>query len=432
MRILLGLHDVNFSVHKKFFYAMIHLTRENMAREKYISMRQNVTGFSFANLGLFTGFGAGVVNAVYSLTLLGIFETFFSEKVASGAVGVYAAVYACFACVVGIFSTEILHWFTKTRLLYITMITLGACYAMMSFSVKPLTFITLDYVAQAAVTLVNILLPLFISDFSKGVGMEKLNARFHLWANVGALVAPVFAMTIVSHFAGNYRIPFLAAGMIYFSGVLFFKHFGIVQEDKVLKPVSVHKTLRVLRIGMKSFFSKKGMSRAYMVNFGFYALRAMRLLYVPIVVIESGFSNKTLGIVLSLGIIPYIIIESFIGKWMKKYGIRLWLTLGFLLFALCSFVATFASGYTLLVIFILWQIPGAFMEASHDLLFFNGMPRKEQARFYGIFRTSVNVPSVIAPILGAICIALFGTTSAVWLITGIVGVLSTIILWSKD
>lgn len=402
-----------------------------MSREKYISMKKNVTGFSFANLGLFSGFGAGVVNAVYSLTLLGIFELFFSEKVASGAVGIYAALYALFACVVGVFSAEILHWFTKTRLLYITMATLGACYAMMSFSVKPFTFIALDYVAQAALTLINILLPLFISDFSKGIGMEKLNARFHLWTNVGALIAPVFAMTVVSHFAGNYRTPFLAAGMIYFSGLLFFKHFGIVQQEKVLKHVKMKKMVRALRIGMKSFFARSGMLRAYMVNFGFYALRAMRLLYVPIVVIENGFSNETLGIVLSLGILPYIIIESFIGKLIKKYGVRLWLTLGFLLFALCSFFATFASGDSLLLIFILWQIPGAFMEASHDLLFFNGMPRREQARFYGIFRTSVNVPSVVAPILGAACIAIFGTTAAVWLITGVVGILSTIILWSK-
>ncbi len=401
-----------------------------MSREKYLSMKKNVTGFSFANLGLFAGFGSGVVNAVYSLTLLGIFELFFSEKIASAAVGVYAALYALFACIVGVFSAEILHWFTKTRLLYITMLVVGACYSMMSFSVKPGTFITLDYVSQAALTLINILLPLFISDFSKGIGMEKLNARFHLWTNVGALIAPVFAMSIVSHFAGNYRMPFLAAGMIYFSGLLFFKHFGIVQQEKVLKHVNLRKTLRLLRIGMRAFFARSGMLRAYLVNFGFYAVRSMRLLYVPIVVIENGFSNETLGIVLSVGILPYIIVDCFIGKWMKKYGIKLWLTLGFVLFALCSMFATFASGYALLVLFVLWQIPGAFMEASHDLLFFNGMPKKDQARFYGIFRTSVNFPSVIAPIFGTMCIAVFGTTSAVWLITAVTGVLSTIVLWS--
>ncbi|MBQ6110080.1 MAG: MFS transporter [Alphaproteobacteria bacterium] len=402
-----------------------------MGREKYISMKKNVTGFSFANLGLFTGFASSIVNAVYSLTILGIFKVFFNENIASAAVGVYAAIYALFACVIGLFSAEVLRWFTKTKLLYITMATLGACYCMMSFSVKPETFITLDYVAQAALTLVNVLLPLFISDFSKDVGMEKLNARLHLWGNVGALIAPVFAMSIVGWFNGNYRIPFLAAGMIYFSGLLFFRHFGIVQQDRVLKKVNMRKTWRALKINALSFFRKSGMLRAYVVNFGFYALRSMRLLYVPIVVIENGFSNETLGIVLSLGILPYIIIESFIGKLIKKYGVRFWLSLGFVSFAIFSLLATFITGHALLTIFVLWQISGAFMEAAHDLLFFNGMKKNEQARYYGVFRTSVNFPSVIAPILGTLCITMFGSTSAVWLITAVAGFLSTIVLWSR-
>ena len=311
------------------------------------------------------------------------------------------------------------------------MATLGACYCMMSFSVKPETFITLDYVSLTALTLVSVLLPLFISDFSRDIGMEKLNARLHLWENIGALVAPVFAMTVVSYFNGNYRMPFLAAGMIYFSGLLFFRHFGIVQQDRVIKKVNMRKTWRALKINALSFFRKSGMLRAYVVNFGFYALRSMRLLYVPIVVIENGFSNETLGFMLSIGILPYIIIDLFIGKLIKKYGVKFWLTAGFLSFAAFSVVAMFVTGYALLSVFVLWQISGACMESAHDLLFFNGMKKNEQARYYGVFRTSVNFPSVIAPILGTVCITLFGSTSAVWLITAVAGVLSTIILWSK-
>ncbi|MBR5354718.1 MAG: MFS transporter, partial [Alphaproteobacteria bacterium] len=399
--------------------------------EKYLAINNNVTGFSFANLGLFTGFAGGIVHAVYSLVLLGIFKMFMNEEMASAAVGVYAAIYAAFAVVVGIFSAQILRWFTKTRLLYIVMATLGACYCMMSFSVKPSTFIMLDYVVCCASTMFGILLPLFMSDFSKGIGMEKLNARYLLWVNIGAFVAPVSAMAVVNYFDGDYRMPLLAAGMIYFSGLLFFKHFGIVQEDKVLKPVNVRRTFRALRITAKAFFKKSGMLRAYVVNFGFFALRAMRYLYVPIVVIENGFSNETLGVVLSIGIIPYIVMDLFIGRLIKKYGVKLWLTLGFVSFGIFSLIATFASGYLLLSMFVLWQISGAFMEACHDLLFFNDMPKTEQPRFYGVFRTSVNFPSVVAPLLGMLCIAIFGTTSAVWIITAIMAVLSTIVLWSK-
>ena len=402
-----------------------------MAREKYLSMRQNVSGFSFANLGLFTGFASSVVNAVYSLVLFEIFKLFFKEELASSAVGVYAAIIAAFSMFVGVFSSQILRWFTKTRLLGIVLSLLGACYCMMSFSVKPGTFIALDFVAQFAVTLANMLLPLFISDFSKGVGMEKLNARYLLWVNIGALIAPMFAMSVVSFFGGNYRMPLLAAGMVYFSGLLFFKHFGIVQEDKVVKKVNVRRTLRALRINALAFFKQSGMMRAYTVNFGYYALRAMRLLYVPIVVIENGFSSETLGIVLSLGIIPYIVIESFIGKLIKKYGVKIWMTIGFVSFAMFSIIAMMVSGYALLSVFVLWQISGAFMEAAHDLLFFNNMPKAQQSRFYGVFRTSVNLPYIIAPIFGAICIAVFNSTSAVWLITATMGVLSTIVLCSR-
>lgn len=402
-----------------------------MAREKYLSMRQNVTGFSFTNLGLFTGFASSVVSAVYSLVLFDIFKLFFAEEMASSAVGIYAAIIAIFSMCVGLFSTQILRWFTKTRLLGIVLSFLGACYCMMSFSVKPGTFITLDFMAQFALTLLNILLPLFISDFSKGVGMEKLHARYLLWVNIGAFIAPMFAMSVVSFFNNNYRMPLLAAGLVYFSGLLFFKHFGIVQEDKIIKRVNMRKTLRALKITALHFFKKDGMLRAYTVNFGYYALRAMRYLYVPIVVIEKGFTSETLGVVLSVGILPYIIIESFIGKLIKKFGVKIWLTIGFVSFAIFSIFATFVSGYALLAIFVLWQISGAFMEACHDLLFFDDMPKEHQAKFYGVFRTSVNFPSVIAPILGGICIAVFNSTSAVWLITAVMGILSTIVLWSK-
>ena len=77
-----------------------------MGREKYLSMRKNVTGVSFANLGLFTGFASSVVSAVYSLVLLGIFKLFFNEEMASSAVGIYAAIIAVFSMCVGLFSTQ--------------------------------------------------------------------------------------------------------------------------------------------------------------------------------------------------------------------------------------------------------------------------------------------------------------------------------------
>lgn len=393
-----------------------------MAKDKYLSVRNSVSGFSFANLGLFTGFADGIYNAVYSLVLLEIFRS-------SAVVGVYVALYAAFCMIVGLFANELFRQFSKVRVFYFAMLMLAVCYAMMSFSIRPGTFIILDYTTGIAITLTTMLIPLFMSDFSRGIGMARLNSRYHLWLNIGAFFAPMVAVAI-SSVAGN-RAAFFASAVIYLAGWATFKYFRVVQQDKQIKPVSPRRTARALIRNTIAFFKKTGMTRAYIVNFGYYSLRAMRYLYVPIVVIENGFTNEALGWVLTLGIIPYLLLSEVMGRLVRRFGKRIWLLAGFLSFAALSAMATVVTGYPLLVIFIAWQISGALMESVHDLLFFDNTKKSEQARFYGIFRTSVNLPNVVAPMLGAICITVFGGTSAVWVVTALIGVFSALMLIAK-
>lgn len=393
-----------------------------MAKDKYLSVRNSVSGFSFANLGLFTGFADGIYNAVYSLVLLEIFRS-------SAVVGVYVALYAAFCMIVGLFANELFRQFSKVRVFYFAMLMLAVCYAMMSFSIRPSTFIILDYTTGIAITLTTMLIPLFMSDFSRGIGMARLNSRYHLWLNIGAFFAPMVAVAI-SSVAGN-RAAFFASAVIYLAGWATFKYFRVVQQDKQIKPVSPRRTARALIRNTIAFFKKTGMTRAYIVNFGYYSLRAMRYLYVPIVVIENGFTNEALGWVLTLGIIPYLLLSEVMGRLVRRFGKRIWLLAGFLSFAALSAMATVVTGYPLLVIFIAWQISGALMESVHDLLFFDNTKKSEQARFYGVFRTSVNLPNVVAPMLGAICITMFGGTSAVWVVTALIGVFSALMLIAK-
>ena len=393
-----------------------------MARDKYLYVKNGVSGFSFANLGLFTGFADGIYNAVYSLVLMEIFAN-------SAIVGVYVAIYAAFCMGVGLFANEILRRFSKVRVFYFVMLMLAVCYAMMSFSIRPSTFVILDYTTGIAITLVGVLIPLFMSDFSGKIGMARLNSRYHLWMNVGALFAPMIAVAVADQF--NNRAAFFASALIYLAGWMAFKLFHVVQQDKKIKPVNPRKTVHALLKNAVAFFRRSGMARAYAVNFGYYSLRAMRYLYVPIVVIENGFSRDALGWVLTLGIIPYLILSDLMAGLVRRYGKNKWLLIGFSSFAILSALATFVTGYPLLVIFVAWQISGALMESVHDLLFFDATSRAEQTKFYGIFRTSVNLPNVIAPILGAACITAFGATSAVWVVTAVIGTISALLVVAK-
>lgn len=393
-----------------------------MAKDKYLYVKNGISGFSFANLGLFTGFADGIYNAVYSLVLMEIFMN-------SATVGIYVGIYAAFCMFVGLFANELFRMFSKVRIFYFVLLMLAICYAMMSFSIRPSTFIILDYTTGIATTLVGVLIPLFMSDFAGKTGMAPLNSRYHLWTNVGALFAPLIAVAIANQF--DNRAAFFASALIYLSGWFAFKFFRIVQEDKKVKPVNPRKTLLDLLKNTVAFFKVKGMPRAYAVNFGYYALRAMRYLYVPIIVVENGFSKDVLGWVLTLGIIPYLVLSEVMAKLVRRYGKEKWLFIGFSSFAIFSAFATIVTGYPLLAIFVMWQVSGALMESVHDLLFFDNTKKVEQTKYYGVFRTSVNLPNIIAPILGAACITLFGGTSAVWIVTAVIGGFSALLVFAK-
>ena len=346
-----------------------------MAKDKYISARSSVSGFSFANLGLFTGFADGIYNAVFSLVILEIFKN-------SAIVGIYVAIYSVFCMIVALFANEIFRQFSKVKVFYFALLMLVTCYAMMGFSVLPRTFVVLDYTSGFAITLSAMLIPLFMSDFAGDTGMARLNSRYHLWTNIGALFAPMLAVIVATRY-GN-RSAFFLSSAIYLAAWMFFKYFRIVQEDKQIKPMSPRRTVRSLMRNAILFFRTPGMLRAYLINFGFYSLRAMRFLYVPIVVIENGFTKDTLGTILTIGIIPYLLLSEVMGRLVRRFGKKLWLILGFGTFAAFSIWATVASGYPLLAIFVLWQFSGAFMEPVHDLLFFDNTKKAQQTRFYGV------------------------------------------------
>ncbi len=383
-----------------------------MANDKYISMKSSVSGFSFANLGIFKGFSDGIIGAVWALVLMDIFHN-------SATVGIYSSIYYAFYMIITLFSGEMLKLSSKAKMLYFSMLSVAIMYFMMGFSIKPGTFIVLDFVSAIPLMLVSSLLSLFMADFSKGVGMEKLNGRYVLWANLGALLAPVIAMYIANMF--GIRAPFFAVAMVNLLGLLYFKWFGIIQEDKKVPKISAKKTIKQTWRTTVAYFKRRDLVAAYIINFGQYALYALRVLYVPIMVMEAGFSKDVLGWVLTAGIVPYVLLAEPISRLARKTGIKIWVALGFLTFAAFSVAASFATGTTLLAIFVLWQISGAMIEPLTDIFFFNAAKGRDRERFFGIFKTVNRLPRFIIPIVGAGFISFFGATSSVWLLTALVG-----------
>lgn len=391
-----------------------------MAKDKYLSIKSSVSGFSFANLGLFKGFSDGIINAVWALILLEIFRG------NSAMVGVYSSLYYAFYMVITLVSGELLKISTKAKILYFSMASVAIMYFMMSFSVRPATFITLDFASAVPQMLISSLLSLFMADFaSKNVGMERLNSRYVFWLNVGALIAPLVAMWIAEMF--GVRAPFFAVALVNLLGLLYFQWFGITQAEKKMPRISAKKTFRQTWRATVAYFGRRDLVNAYIINFGQYAIYALRVLYVPIMVIQAGFSKETLGLVLAAGIIPYVILSNPLGYLARKTGIKIWVALGFLSFAFFAVLATFVTGYALLAVFIAWQVSGAFIEPFTDIYFFNAArSSSDRERFFGIFKTVNRLPRFVVPIIGAAVITVTGSTGMVWILAAIIAAISGI------
>ncbi|MDR0967365.1 MAG: MFS transporter [Rickettsiales bacterium] len=392
-----------------------------MASDKYLSMKSSVSGFSFANLGFFYGLGSAIIATVYSLVLFDILG-------GTAWVGIYNSLSYGFVMILALLTGEFFRRFTKTRIFYYAMFAAGSIAFLMGFSVKPITFIILDQLSWLPWLLIMYCIPLFLTDFCKKVGLEKLSGRYYTWQNIGTLVAPIIAMFAATHF-GN-RSAYLIASAIMFAGLAYFNSYRVVSADKPIKKIIPRKTLRSMKNNVKSYFARPALTRAYLINCGYYAVYIVANIYAPILIIDQyGFSKTALGLILAACIIPYILLASPITNLSKKIGKKAIIVTGFFAYAVCAFFATFANGPMFVALLLLSNTAMATLEPVRDLLFFDATNRADASRFIGIFNGGDNVPKFIIPMICAGVIFLTGGwTSAVWLVSCVCAVATGVIM----
>ncbi|MDR1696828.1 MAG: MFS transporter [Rickettsiales bacterium] len=379
--------------------------------EKYISMSRRVTGFSFANLGAFYGLADGIISAVLSLILMQIFNN-------ASAIGVYSALYYAFYMFVGLFIAEFIKIAPKAKLFYWSIIAVAVMYFGMSFSIKPFTFVALDFASAIPLMLVSSLISLFLTDFKGDADLSRLNGRNVFWSNMGYLVAPFLALSVAEKF--GMRSPFFLVALIYLGLTIYFASFKLRPVHEIPKSISLKRSIRNVMRSARAYFKRGDLIRAYVVNFSSYSLIALRSIYVPVMVVAAGFSTGTLAWVLAAGIVPYVILAEPMSWFAKHVGTRRVLITAFILFAICAAATFVLDGWALLAIFVLWQIPGAMIEPLRDMLFFDSASKSDVSRLFGIFKTSSRLPRFIIPLVAAGAIAVTGVTGAVWLVAIVV------------
>jgi MFS family permease len=164
---------------------------------------------------------------------------------------------------------------------------------------------------------------------------------------------------------------------------------------------------------------------AYILSFALYFFYAVMIIYLPLYLLEQGFSWPEIGTMFTVMLLPFLVVEYPLGYLADKKGNERTV----LLLALCIGIMT-TVGMALLTghSFVLWtivlftsRIGIAGLEVLKDTYFYRHV-RAAEVDIIALFRTSLPLASIIATGVASGLLAVLPFASIFYATAGVLGI----------
>ena len=246
--------------------------------------------------------------------------------------------------------------------------------------------------------LLQIVLALFIRDFSKANNLGKEESQRFRFQNIGALVGLLLGGFLASQL--NFETVFVGESLVALFGLAYFhkkhvidKHPAII-NSKQIKKAEFFKN-------MKEFFVNPERRKIYFISVIYMFWISFKYLYIPLYVASSGYLPSMSGLILSLAMIPAIVFEIKTGEFGKAYTPRKVITFGF--FAIGAMLTIiFFSPWPLLNFGLLaiTNTGAGLIEPLKEEYFLENTSVKDENKFYGVYCTYDPISNFLTPLIG--------------------------------
>ncbi|HII14800.1 MAG TPA: MFS transporter [Nanoarchaeota archaeon] len=325
-----------------------------------------------------------------------------------------------------IFTIAIGYFLNKIKRRGITEISLAGvaiCYAVLPFVSSLWQLLLVDgfralFAAGATVTL-----GLFIRDLASKRNLGKIEGFYWTLINIVWVAFPLAG----GFLAKNYSIKanFLAAAIFALLAML------ILMVIKPREHNNAFETHDHFLTSFRHYFANRNLAIIYLLAVGLATWFTAIYTYSPLFMAEHNANAATIGIALALFAAPLILLDFIAGFLADKFGYRRFLAAGFLIMAAVMFFAAFMQGlYIFIALMVFGCIGVALVEPLHEAYFFKITPKSNEAGFYPIFRTAIEVGYMFAPLLfSGIMFLSDGNFNALFLLAAIMmvffGILAT-------
>lgn len=257
-------------------------------------------------------------------------------------------------------------------------------------------------ITSSMATTIYFNLDMFLEHNSSDLVTGRIRSVYLTFLNLAWLGSPLLAGIIVGEY--SYRMIYLVAALILipaffivFSSFSDFKDpdYIVVNFLETLKNININKNIR--NIWVSSFLLQL-----------FYS---WMVIYTPIYLnVYIGFSWGTIGILFSLMLIPFILIQIPAGYLADKmFGEKEILVAGFLIMGIYTAMMPFITSKN----FIIWavilfstRIGAAMVEVMNDTYFFKNVSEKDSNQI-SLYRTSAPLAYIISPVIATVIIYFF-------------------------
>ena len=365
--------------------------------------RRNIipSGVDYKTIGFWIIYPLSITFSFHGLLLAYANSNYIEQHIGIGAIAVIYSIGAGLSILAFLFFSRLLRAFGNVKLVLAlslidiaTLITIGvtehntvmAVAFVLLFTVRPLIFLSIDIFSES----------LMGGDESSTGSRRGLTLSL---MSIATVVAPM-VMSLIVNYSGddNLSIVYLTSAVAFVPFIIMvlvkLRHFQdppykknrpIERIQKIWRAPDIRNVL-LARLSLQLFF-------------------AWMIIYIPLYLLnEIGFSLATVGSIISVGLLAYVICEWPIGVLAdKKWGEKEMMILGFLIIIISLVLISFigANVLTWMIVFFFSRVGASLVASTTESYFFKHM-KGGNADTIGFFRLSGPLSRLIGSLLGGL------------------------------
>lgn len=263
----------------------------------------------------------------------------------------------------------------------------------LSMADSPISALTSFIFMTISSNLLFITLDVLVESFSKNSSTGRTRTIYFTFINLGWIFAPFLSSYLIE--LGGYQLPFLAAAFLNFPVFLIFLFQGKRLKDRIA--YSRDKLTTVIN----RIWQERNLRGIFFIAILLQLFYSTAVVYIPIYLYQNmGIGWESLGVMFSVMLIPFVVVEIPAGIIADKYlGEKELLFVGFtiLIFSLFLFFYIKTDSFLIWISVLFFsRIGAALIEAMRETYFFKIVNARDVS-YINIFRTATPLGYIIAP-----------------------------------